>query len=91
MATASASCSALKRCRRVATASFFSTHEPNQAFRYATKVLALKDGRVLAFGLPGQVLTPELLQTLYGVPVAVTQVQAGSRVFSVCTPYVTDD
>lgn len=69
----------------------FSTHEPNQAFRYATKVLALKDGRVLAFGLPGQVLTPELLQTLYGVPVAVTQVQAGSRVFSVCTPYVTDD
>lgn len=64
----------------------FSTHEPNQAFRYATKVLALKDGRVLAFGLPGQVLTPELLQTLYGVPVAVTQVQAGSRVFSVCTP-----
>ena len=69
----------------------FSTHESNQAFRYATKVLALKDGRVLAFGLPGQVLTPELLQTLYGVPVAVTQVQAGSRVFSVCTPYVTDD
>ena len=69
----------------------FSTHEPNQAFRYATKVLALKDGRVLAFGLPGQVLTPELLQTLYGVPVAVTQVQAGSRIFSVCTPYVTDD
>lgn len=23
----------------------FSTHEPNQAFRYATKVLALKNGR----------------------------------------------
>ena len=42
----------------------FSTHEPNQAFRYATKVLALKDGRVLAFGLPGQVLTPELLPVL---------------------------
>ena len=59
----------------------FSTHEPNQAFRYATKVLALKDGRVLAFGPPGQVLTPTLLRTLYGVPVAVTQVQAGSRVF----------
>ena len=69
----------------------FSTHEPNQAFRYATKVLALKDGRVLAFGPPGQVLTPTLLRTLYGVPVAVTQLQAGSRAFSVCTPYVTDD
>ena len=69
----------------------FSTHEPNQAFRYATKVLALKDGQVLAFGPPGQVLTPELLQSLYGVPVAVTQVQAGSRVFSVCTPYAQEE
>ena len=46
---------------------------------------------MLAFGLPGQVLTPELLQTLYGVPVAVTQVQAGSRVFSVCTPYAQEE
>ena len=36
----------------------FSTHEPNQAFRYATKVLALKNGRVLAFGPPADVLTP---------------------------------
>ena len=33
----------------------FSTHEPNQAFRYATKVLALKNGRVLAFGPPADV------------------------------------
>ena len=69
----------------------FSTHEPNQAFRYATKVLALKDGRVLSFGRPEDVLTPALLQTLYGVPVAVTQVQAGSRVFSVCTPYAQEE
>ena len=44
----------------------FSTHEPNQAFRYATKVLALKNGRVLAFGPPADVLTPELLEALYG-------------------------
>ena len=65
----------------------FSTHEPNQAFRYATKVLALKDGRVLAFGPPADVLTPELLEVLYGVRVAVTQVLAGGRSFSVCTPY----
>ena len=65
----------------------FSTHEPNQAFRYATKVLALKDGRVLAFGPPADVLTPELLEALYGVRVAVTQVFTGGRSFSVCTPY----
>lgn len=65
----------------------FSTHEPNQAFRYATKVLALKDGRVLAFGSPAEVLTAELLETLYGVPVAVTQIEAGGQTFCVCTPY----
>lgn len=65
----------------------FSTHEPNQAFRYATKVLALKDGRVLAFGSPAEVLTPGLLETLYGVPVAVTQIEAGGQTFCVCTPY----
>ena len=51
------------------------------------KVLALKDGRVLAFGPPADVLTPELLEALYGVRVAVTQVLAGGRSFSVCTPY----
>ena len=44
---------------------------------------------VMSFSLP--YLLSYFLQTLYGVPVAVTQVQAGSRVFSVCTPYVTDD
>ena len=49
--------------------------------------LALKDGRVLAFGPPADVLTPELLEALYGVRVAVTQVLAGGRSFSVCTPY----
>ncbi len=65
----------------------FSTHEPNQAYRYATKVLALKDGRVLAFGEPERVLTAELLQSLYGVCVAVTQATVGERSFPVCTPY----
>ena len=33
----------------------------------------------------------EVLQTLYGVPVAVTQVQAGSRMVCVCTPYAEDN
>ena len=36
---------------------------------------------------PADVLTPELLEALYGVRVAVTQVLAGGRSFSVCTPY----
>ena len=66
----------------------FSTHDPNQAFRYATKVLALKNGRVLAFGPPAQVLTAELLEALYGIPVAVAQLDAGGQTLCVCTPGV---
>ena len=88
------SCRVMERVQQLGQTGYtiiFSTHDPNQAFSYATKVLALKDGQVLAFGKPAQVLTPELLQSLYGVPVAVTQVQAGSRVFSVCTPYAQEE
>ena len=53
----------------------FSTHDPNQALSYATKVLALKSGRVLACGRPEEVLTQEILSALYGVQVSVCQVE----------------
>ena len=43
-----------------------STHDPQHALWFADKALALKNGRVLAFGPPGEIVTPELLQQLYG-------------------------
>lgn len=52
----------------------FSSHDPDQAFRYATRVLALKDGALLADGAPEQVLTERTLSALYGIPVAVRRV-----------------
>lgn len=64
----------------------FSTHEPNQAYRYADRVLALKDGQVLAEGKPGEVLTEETLSRLYGIRVAVRRVDAGDREFAVSIP-----
>lgn len=45
----------------------FSTHDPNQAFRYATDVLAIKDGRILACGAPKAVLTADCITGMYGV------------------------
>ena len=65
----------------------FSTHEPNQAFRYANRVLALSGGCVAADGRPDEVLTGELLSELYGVGVAVQNAAAGGAQFRVSIPY----
>ena len=65
----------------------FSTHEPNQAFRYANRVLALSGGCVAADGWPDEVLTGELLSELYGVGVAVQNAAAGGAQFRVSIPY----
>ena len=61
----------------------FSTHDPNQAFRYATKVLALQSGGVLAAGAPETALTGDTLTQLYGVGMTVCPVQVGGKTFSV--------
>ena len=61
----------------------FSTHDPNQAFRYATQALALQGGGVLAAGRPEKALTSETLTKLYGVGMAVCPVTAAGKSFSV--------
>ena len=43
-----------------------STHDPQHALWFADRALALKDGRVLALGTPREVITPALLEELYG-------------------------
>lgn len=48
-----------------------ATHQPDQAFLFANEVLALKDGRILAQGSPREVIDSRLIETLYGVHVAV--------------------
>jgi iron complex transport system ATP-binding protein len=42
-------------------------HDINIALRHADHVLMLKEGRLLADGAPSQVITPEILATVYGV------------------------
>ena len=43
-----------------------STHDPQHALWFADRALALKEGRVLAQGAPGEVVTADALQALYG-------------------------
>lgn len=42
-------------------------HDLSSACRYADHLVAMHGGRIVAAGSPAQVVTPELVQTLYGV------------------------
>lgn len=48
-----------------------STHQPDQAFLFADKVLVLADGRVRAYGDPKEVVTESLVADIYGVDVRI--------------------
>ena len=48
-------------------------HDLNMAARYCDKLVLLSDGRVLAEGSPNEVLTPETIESAFGVKSAVYQ------------------
>lgn len=48
-------------------------HELNQAARYATHLVAMRDGAVVASGAPGEVVTPHLIRECFGLPVHVIE------------------
>ncbi|GAB4535252.1 MAG: ABC transporter ATP-binding protein [Anaerolineae bacterium] len=50
-----------------------SLHDLNLAALYADRLALLSDGRLLAVGTPTEVLTPEQLTKVYGVPIMVTR------------------
>jgi iron complex transport system ATP-binding protein len=68
----------LRRIRELAQRGIgvlFSTHDPDQAFACADRVLLLRDG-VLALGTPEEVIRTETLERLYGVHVDVVSLPA---------------
>lgn len=54
--------------------SIFSMHDLNLAFRYADRLIFLKDGKVYAAVGRGEV-TKEIIETVYGVPVDLVTVK----------------
>lgn len=46
-------------------------HELNLACRYADHLIAMRDGRVVAAGAPSDIVTPELVQEVFGLRAAV--------------------
>lgn len=61
-----------------------STHDPDQAYLWSDKILALCNGSVLSCGNPQETVTAELISTLYGVDVEVCSLH-GDEV-RVCVP-----
>ncbi len=59
----------------------FTTHDPNQALRYADRALLLRDGRALASGNAADLLTPERLAALYGVAIETIRGDDGKLAF----------
>ncbi|ARF54656.1 ABC transporter ATP-binding protein [Streptomyces gilvosporeus] len=43
-------------------------HDLNHAARYATHLIAMKDGAVIAEGAPGEIVTAELVERVFGLP-----------------------
>ncbi len=60
-----------------------STHDPDQALGLSARVLAMSGGHLLADGKAADVLTPQLLSRLYGVPLTVETTGSGRRI---CVP-----
>ena len=48
-----------------------STHNPEQAFLFSHKIVAISDGQVIAEGRPSDVVTEKLMRQLYGADIAV--------------------
>ena len=61
-----------------------STHDPDQAFLYSHKVLAVQGGKVLAWGKPEDTINSSLISSLYGVDVEVCSLKDDK--IRVCVP-----
>jgi iron complex transport system ATP-binding protein len=60
-------------------------HDLNHAARFASRMIALKEGRIVADGPPVEILTPALLADLFGVRAHImTDPETGTPV---CLPY----
>lgn len=64
-----------------------STHVPDHALRYATKVALMKKNQVFEFGLPHELLNEENLKEMYGIEIKIIKTNIKEdRCVKVCVP-----
>jgi len=61
-----------------------STHDPDQAFLYSDKILALHNGEVLTWGSPQETVCDSLMSELYGTDIEVCSLRGDD--IRVCVP-----
>ena len=49
-------------------------HDINQSLHYSDEIVAMSDGQVCAHGLPEEIVTPQLIQRVYDVDLAIRSV-----------------
>src|SRR5690606_34672719 len=59
------------RLHRQGTTVVAVLHDLNHAARYATHLIAMRDGAVVAEGAPAQVCTADLVEEVFGLPCVV--------------------
>ena len=63
-----------------------AAHDPNQVLLHATRALVIDDGAVRADGRPAEVMTGDLLSSLYGIDVHRLTVDDAGRRVDMCVP-----
>lgn len=61
-----------------------TTHNPEHSYMFSDKILAIRDGSVLAFGKPDEVINEDVISRLYNIDVNVSSLY-GDKV-RVCIP-----
>lgn len=63
-----------------------STHIPDHALRYATKVALMKTNKTFDFGPPHELLDEKTLEEIYGVQISIIESSAKNGSVKVCIP-----
>ena len=61
-------------------------HDLCHAARFSQRVLVMEGGRIRYDGPPGEVMTADALEPIYGVRMVVGQVERDGRTYPVCLP-----
>ncbi|NLC94251.1 MAG: ABC transporter ATP-binding protein [Bacilli bacterium] len=65
----------------------FTTHSPSEPFLIADSVLLLKEGRMVGFGSPTDILTSQTLEQVYGIPMDVLSITSkNNQEVKLCLP-----
>ena len=81
--------SVVKRLAEEGYTVIVSSHNPEHAFLFGSKVLMMKKGKVITMGDPHETVTQELLQSIYEVPMdllTVRRSEQDERDYKVCVP-----